>query len=239
MTSARKARDRLHDSLKFLPFLAVDPEKDQTVYRDLRGCAVLDYSAACVSSNLRVSVSTVRRIGKVFDETGNVDTKDSLTRGQAQKVVSSQDEFLVLELVLEWPGVYLHEICQEMHSTTGTHVSEATICRFFLQKAGFTRTKIQHVAFQRSEELRARYLAEIQQYPADMFVFVDETGAARRNWDCMRKFGYSLKGKRTRSQKLLSRGRHVSAIAAMSTSGMLDFHLAYTVDSSEFLRSAY
>ena len=65
-----------------------------------------------------------------------------------------------------------------------------------------------------------------------MFVFVDETGADRR--DCMRKFGYSLKGKRTRSQKLLSRGRHVSAIAAMSTSGMLDFHLAYTVDSSEF-----
>ena len=150
-----------------------------------------------MSSNLGASVSTVRRIGKVFDETGNVDTKDSLTRGQAQKVLSSRDEFLLLELVLELPGVYLHEICQEMHSTTGTHVSEATICRF-LQKAGFTRTKIEHVALQRSEELRARYLAEIQQYPA---VFVDKTGADRR--DCMRKFGYSLKGKRTRSQKLL------------------------------------
>ena len=42
---------------------------------------VLDYSAACVSSNLGVSVSTVRHIGKVFDETGNVDTKDYFTGG--------------------------------------------------------------------------------------------------------------------------------------------------------------
>ena len=64
-----------------------------------------------------------------------------VTRGPAQKVLSSRDEFLVLELVLGRPGVYLHEICQEMHShsTTGTHVSEATICTF-LQKASFIDT---------------------------------------------------------------------------------------------------
>lgn len=192
---------------------------------------VLDYSVDRVSANLGISVSTVRRIGKLFDTTGSVDAKTGLTRSQSQKILTSYDEFLIMELVLEKPGIYLHEISRDLQQTTGTHISEATICRF-LQKAGFTHIKLQHVAFQQNEELRARYAAEIQLCQADMFVFVDERGADHR--DCMRKFGYSLKGKRTRSQKLLTRGRHVSAIAAMSTSGVLDFHLAYTVDANEF-----
>ena len=57
-------------------------------------------------------------------------------------------------------------------------------------------------------------------YEADMLVFVDESGADRR--DSLRKFGYSLRGKRTRAQKLVARGRHVSAICAMSLSGVLE-----------------
>ena len=73
---------------------------------------------------------------------------------------------------MEKPGIYLHEISRDLQQTTANHISEATICRF-LQKAGFTRTKIQHVALQWNEELRARYAAEIQLYQADLFVFVD------------------------------------------------------------------
>ena len=74
---------------------------------------------------------------------------------------------------------------------------------------------------------------EMQQYNADMFVFLDETGSDRR--DSMRKFGYSLRGKRARSHKLLIRGRRVSAISAMSTNGMLDFRLVHGgVDANDF-----
>ena len=61
----------------------------------------------------------------------------------------------------------------------------------------------------------------MQLYNKDMLVFVDESGADRR--DSLRKFGYSLRGKRTMSRKLLYRGRHVSTIAALSVSGMLDY----------------
>ena len=39
--------------------------------------------------------------------------------------------------------------------------------------------------------------------------------------DSLRKFGYSLRGKRTQAQKLVARG-HVSAICAMSLSGILE-----------------
>jgi len=89
---------------------------------------------------------------------------------------------------------------------TGTEASEATVCRF-LQKVGFTHTKIQHVARQWNEEWRARYLAEMQQHESDS----------------MRKFGYSLRGRCTKSQKLLIRGRSISAISALPMNGTLDF----------------
>ena len=62
---------------------------------------------------------------------------------------------------------------------------------------------------------------------SEMLVFVDETGADRRN--CLRKFGYSLRGKLAISKKLLVHGQRVSAIAAITTEGVLD---CYTVTGS-------
>jgi transposase len=78
------------------------------------------------------------------------------------------------------------------------------------------------VAKQRSELQRAEYLHDMQVFCGhpEMLVFVDETGADRRN--CIRRFGYSLRGRPAVSRKLLVRGQRVSAIAAMSTHGILD-----------------
>ncbi len=53
-----------------------------------------------------------------------------------------------------------------------------------------------------------------------MLIFLDETGSDRR--DCMRKYGYSLRGKPLVSHRLLIRGQRISAIAFMSMNGMLD-----------------
>ena len=60
------------------------------------------------------------------------------------------------------------EICQRLRRFTGTKISEATICRF-LQKAGFTGTKI--IALQQIEVRRCRFLDKIQQYEVDVFFF--------------------------------------------------------------------
>ena len=123
---------------------------------------------------------------------------------------------------IEKPGIYLQEICHKLFQLTGAVVSEATVFRF-LEKIDFTRTKIQYVALQQSEQFRTRFIAEAQLYRADMFVFLDESGTYRR--DSLRKFGYSMRGKCTRSHKLLVRGRRISVIAAMSSNGMLDYRL--------------
>ena len=52
-----------------------------------------------------------------------------------------------------------------------------------------------------------------------MLVFVDETGSDCR--DTQRHKGYSLRGKPARSQKLLARGEHVSALCSMTIEGIL------------------
>ena len=74
------------------------------------------------------------------------------------------------------------------------------------------------VAKQRSEFLRGVYLQDMQIFNGhpEMLIFVDETGADRRN--CLRRFGYSIRGKPPVSKKLLVRGQRVKAI---STSGVV------------------
>lgn len=180
-----------------------------------------------------VSVKILESVVLLYEEsvnsTGSIEKKSS---PGANKKITPFDEFMIFELVLERPGIYLHEITNELQQSTGTDVSVATVCRV-LQKAGFSRTKIQHIAIQQSRQRRAHYILEMQQYRPEMLVFIDETGTDRR--DCLRKFGYSLIGKRTISKKLIARGRHVSAIAAMSMTGILDFRLVHGgVDNNSF-----
>lgn len=129
------------------------------------------------------------------------------------------DEFLILHLILDKPSIYLRELQTELQATTGTDVSLSTICNF-VHKSGFTRKKLSVVALQRSDELRAQYMREVSIYTPEMMVFVDETGSDKR--DAMRRFGYSLRGKPARVMKLLSRGKHLTAIAAMTIDGVMD-----------------
>ena len=112
----------------------------------------------------------------------------------------------------------------------GTNVSEATISRF-LHSCGFSRTKIRSVSVQRSEELRARYVTEVSLYTQDMLVFIDETGSDRR--DAMRKFGYSMRGRRCVAERLLVRGERISVIAGLYIDGILDYKFVHGTTNGE------
>lgn len=56
-----------------------------------------------------------------------------------------------------------------------------------------------------------------------MFIFIDETGADNRN--CVRRYGYSLRGKPPRRHQMMVRGERVSAITCISSAGVLDVKL--------------
>ena len=218
--------------------MSYDPSRSKAYDGDVRWRIVyqryaLEYSVQQVSDNLGVSHSTVRQIRKFFDTTGSIEPKPVPDRGETLNALTSYSEFYIMELVLDNPGIYLQEIHYELHQLTGAAVSEVTVCQF-LKKAGFTCTKIQYIAIQQSEEFRARIIAEVQQYRADMFVFVDESGTDSR--DSLRRFGYGMRGKRTRAHKLIARGKHITVTAAMSINGMLDYRLAQGgVDADMFI----
>ena len=57
-------------------------------------------------------------------------------------------------------------------------------------------------------------------FSAEMLVFIDETGADRKN--IIRQHGYSLRGKPLCNQIMLVRGERVSAIACIVVDGLLD-----------------
>lgn len=61
------------------------------------------------------------------------------------------------------------------------------------------------MAIQRSDELRAHFMAEMSTYDPEMIIWIDESGSDRR--DSVRKFAYTLRGLPSRDRRLLVRGR--------------------------------
>ena len=73
--------------------------------------------------------------------------------------------------------------------------------------------KLKLVAKQRDGFLRAQFSCDVAMYKPEVLIFLDEMGSDKRN--TLRKYGYSLRGKPAISQKLLVRGKSVSATAFM------------------------
>ena len=76
------------------------------------------------------------------------------------------------------------------------------------------------VALQRDDYFRLKYTMDVSIYQREMLVFLDETGADRRNH--LRKYGYGVRGIPVQQYSLFVRGERTSAIAIMSVKGILD-----------------
>ena len=167
-----------------------------------------------IADNLCVDVSTVWRAVRKFDNEGSVTTRYS----KGPQTLTNDQMFAIIECVLENPDIYLKEISKHLLGTTGSTVSESSICRF-LQRNKFSRKKLQHIAQQRNEQLRALFISDCALYSPEMMVFLDETGCDNR--DSMRKYGYALRGHRATARRLLCRGKRVSSVAAIDVNGVL------------------
>ena len=101
-------------------------------------------------------------VDHLFYETGNVSPREYPSNvGTAR--LTEMDKLIILELVIEKPGIYLREIQQELESWTGTVVDVSTVCRF-LHTSGFSRQKLMITAQQRSDVLQAEYMIDMQVY---------------------------------------------------------------------------
>lgn len=138
-----------------------------------------------------------------------------------KKYLSGQNwgnELFIVGMIIDRPSHYL------CYAT----LLWKSVCKT-IQKHGLTRKKLQHVAKQRSLQYRGEYMAEIQMYHHDCFVFIDETGCTSK--DNTHKLGYAMRGESAVEHRWVHSGNRISAIAAMTTfltmcmaPEMLSFH---------------
>ena len=131
-------------------------------------------------------------------------------------------QLALLHLIFKHPGIYLTEMQDKLEAMFGVNISVPTICRT-MRRMNCTREAMHHVALQRSDALRAKFMAEISTYDLDMLLWVDESGCDRRN--TIRKYGYSIRGIPLCNQHLLVRGTRYSAIPVISMAGVHDAYL--------------
>ena len=116
---------------------------------------------------------------------------------------------------------------------TGVQVSPPTICQI-IHRNGLTRKKVQEIALQRLSVCRGDFMAEVQWFSPDKFVWVDETGSNKK--DQVRRCGYVLRGEYPVYHRFLHHGQRISAIAALSADGVIALELTKgTVDGSKFV----
>lgn len=216
---------------------SAEPCRRKAYHSDLRWRIVwqrlsLELTFKQIAMRLNIAISTAKSVYSLFEITGDVEPKLSGPRRELRKL-DDHMELFILGLILDDPSLYLSEICDKVVELSGIRVSQATICRL-LQRYGLTRKKVRQVALQRSDSLRGAFIAQVLMYKRDLFVWVDETGCDRRN--SIRKFGYAIRGETPICHRIFVRGQRISAVAAISTEGLvaMDLKSSGTVASDFF-----
>ena len=183
-----------------------------------------------IADLLCVSARTVRRYIAQFRHTGDI--QPATQRHGPPKLLGDFEQLVLLRIIMENPGIYLHEIQDRLFTIFGVNVGISTICKT-LKFMGCSRQVIQHIPVQRSDEMRAKFMAEISIYDVSMLLWVDESGCDRHDSTC--KWGYSVKGTLPTDRRTLARGKRYSAIPIMSKDGVHDVYLTEgTVDGECF-----
>ena len=99
-------------------------------------------------------VSMITGSTKLFDmflTTGTL-KKNTYPKDKAYRKLTPTAQMLILHIVVEKPGILLHEVQNQLLEVLLLEVDISTICRF-LHKSGFTRQKLRYVALQQDDYL--------------------------------------------------------------------------------------
>ena len=193
-----------------------------TVSDDLRWRAVvLNYiygiSVPVIHRILGCGVSSIRRWIMQFNLTGTVDPKKRCP----QRHVTEEMSNFINEYVSIHPCFYIEELQIEIKELFPhwTYNSIPTLCRILKYDLKLTRKILTRRARESTPKEMQNYynrLAPFYSYP-DQLVFVDETSKDGRH--SIRKFARSLKGTPAIVNLPTTRGKRVSVLAAMTTTG--------------------
>ena len=137
------------------------------------------YTYKQIGANLGVDSSTVQRTIHLFESTGSVH-KRPYPEERLEKKLTPTVELIIMTLVTQQPRILLQELQTLLYCDYAVNIGLSTICQF-LHKNGFSRQRMVLIAKQRDEYLQATFATDLSCYKPEMLVFLDETGADKRN----------------------------------------------------------
>ena len=164
-----------------------------------------------------VSYSFVRRLLKRYEAYSSVKPKPH--GGGKPPLLNSQQIEILNQLVEEDNDATLQQLSFRLTEKTGIKVSIPTICRL-LQRLELTRKKktlhADEAQTERVQKLRREYWTTIGEVKLSDLVFIDETGV---NLAMTRRYARAKRGKRAYSKSPYNRGKNVTMIGAIATTG--------------------
>ena len=88
-----------------------------------------------------------------------------------------------------------------------------------LLRSGISRKRLQKIAKERDEDLRADFITRMAQFAPEELGFIDEVSKDERTVG--RRFGRSKRGTRARQSQPFVRGRRTSTVGVLTTEGFV------------------
>jgi transposase len=162
------------------------------------------------------SRSTFFRILKLWRETGDV-VHERVVYGR-YRTLHQTDIHYLLQLIRQNPDYFLDELLRMLKTNRFISVHYTTI-HDELVRAGVSRKRLQRIALERNEALRADFIARMAQFSPEELGFIDEVSKDERTVG--RRYGRSRRGTRARKSQPFVRGRRTSTVGVLSVDGFV------------------
>jgi len=164
-----------------------------------------------------LSASTFWQVWKLYKWTGQVSPPKSHTQGRPRKL-HFDDLTYFLSLVQQHPSWFLDELLKLLEVNRFVSVHYTTIhCE--LKQAGISLKKLQIIAKERNEDLRANFIWQMGQYSPEELGFLDKF--SKDKCTLHRRWGRSKKGKQASMKGTFLRGRQVSGEGLLTLDGIV------------------
>ncbi|MGL4620714.1 IS630 family transposase [Chroococcidiopsis sp.] len=174
-------------------------------------------STSQLAARFGVSYSFVSRLLKRYEAYSSVEPNPH--GGGKPPLLNSQQIDILSQLVEEDNDATLQQLSVQLTEKIGIEVSIPTICRL-LQRLELTRKKktlhAHEAVSERVQRWRSQYWTTIGEVPLKDLVFIDETGV---NLAMTRRYARAKKGQRADSNSPYNRGKNVTTIGAIATTG--------------------
>lgn len=170
------------------------------------------------SDDILVAHTTVCEIVKIFRLTGDV-RAPCAGRRRRPGIVSARDWDYLVTVLEARPDVFLDEMQALLAAWSGTRYAISTLC-VTLRRNDYTRRVLHRIARRRDLAEEVNWIGVFGKYPANFFVFIDETRKDPRG--LCRRYGRGIRGERTVVLDMFSRSKSYSALAVLTLDGVID-----------------